>query len=178
MGLSQFVESLPPVPRRIFVACFGATFTVVIFGLIPAWATELNRELGWPRWQSGAGQAIGTILFVACVGLILYCSRLFAHIGKGTPVPIDPPRELVVSGLFRYSRNPIYVGQVGILTSYGVYSGELALFVWAGCWLFFVQAFIVLYEEPALRERFGDSYLEYTHRVPRWVGARAGRDST
>ncbi len=96
-------QSLPPLPRRVILGVWGATFIIVIFGLIPGWATDLNHELGWPRWETTGGQVAGAALFVASLGLVLYCSRLFSSVGKGTPVPIAPPKELRVGGGARSS---------------------------------------------------------------------------
>ncbi len=175
VGITEFVQSLPPVARRAFVATWGAAFIVVIFGLVPGWVAEVNHELGWPQWRTTAGQAIGVMLFIGGLSLAAYCSRLFARIGKGTPVPIAPPTELVISGLYRFTRNPIYVAQVTILLSYFWYSGELALLLYSGVWALLVQGFIVWVEEPDLRNRFGEDYLEYTREVPRWVSVPARR---
>jgi protein-S-isoprenylcysteine O-methyltransferase Ste14 len=177
VGIAEFVQSLPPVTRRVVVTAWGAVFIVAIFGLVPAWVADVNDELDWPRWRTSAGQTLGVLLFLGGLGLAVYCSRLFARIGKGTPVPIAPPTELVVSGLYRFTRNPIYVAQVAILSSYFCYSGELALLLYSGVWALLVQGFVVWIEEPDLRRRFGDSYLEYTREVPRWVGIPARRRS-
>jgi protein-S-isoprenylcysteine O-methyltransferase Ste14 len=173
--MTVFLESLPPPARRIVVATWVVAFIIVIFGLVPGWVADVNEELGWPRWRTAIGQVIGVALFLAGSGVVLYCSRLFARIGKGTPVPIAPPRELVVSGLYRVTRNPIYVAQVAILLSYFCYSGELALLVYAGVWVLLLQGFIVWVEEPGLRDRFGEAYVEYTRAVPRWLGISARR---
>ncbi|MCP3985061.1 MAG: isoprenylcysteine carboxylmethyltransferase family protein [bacterium] len=173
--MSGRLQSFPPAIRRAIVGSWAAIFIVVIFGLVPEWAAELNGKLGWPRWQTSGGQIMGVTLFLASLGLVIYCSRLFSRIGKGTPVPIDPPRELVVSGLYRFTRNPIYVGQVGILLSYFAYSGELLLLLHAAAWFLGVQSFIVWVEEPGLRKRFGAAYIEYTREVPRWIGIRSRR---
>jgi protein-S-isoprenylcysteine O-methyltransferase Ste14 len=170
VGISEFVQSLPPVTRRVVVAAWGSAFIVAIFGLVPGWVADLNDELGWPRWRTTAGQALGGVLFLGGLGLAVYCSRLFARIGKGTPVPIAPPTQLVVAGLYRFTRNPIYVGQVAILLGYFCYFGELALLLYAGVWALLVQGFVVWVEEPDLRRRFGEPYLEYTREVPRWAG--------
>lgn len=164
------------MPRGLITALFGATFVVCLFGLVPESLVHLNDELGWWRWQTAASHTLGVALFVASVGLILYCSRLFNRLGHGTPVPINPPTELVVSGVYRFSRNPIYVGQVGILLSYFVFSGELTLLLYACAWAAVVQAFIVLVEEPDLRKKFGASYEDYCRTVPRWLGPRRGRE--
>ena len=129
----------------------------------------------WPRWNTTAGQVMGATLFLMSLALVIYCSRLFAVIGRGTPVPIAPPSELVVSGLYRFTRNPIYVAQVAIMLSYFLYFGELGLLLYTGIWLLLVQGFIVCVEEPDLRKRFGTPYIEYTRDVPRWVSIPARR---
>ena len=89
--------------------------------------------------------------------------------GTGTPAPIDPPRNLVVSGLYRFVRNPMYVGVALVLLSEAALFGsfrllEYALIVWAAFFLF-----VVAYEEPALRRKFGVSYQAYFEAVPRWI---------
>jgi protein-S-isoprenylcysteine O-methyltransferase Ste14 len=167
VGIVKFVQSLSPVTRRIVVLAWGTTFIVATFGLVPAWVADVNDELGWPRWRTSVGQAIGVVLFLGGSTVTVYCSRLFARLGRGTPVPIAPPTELVVSGLFRFTRNPIYVAQVAILSSYFCYFGELALLLYAGVWALLVQGFVVWVEEPDLRQRFGEAYLQYTREVPR-----------
>jgi len=173
--MAAFLDSLPPVLRRAIVAVWAAAFLGVVFVVLPREVAAWNRELGWPRWETAFGRAAGALLFAGGLGLSLYCSRLFARLGKGTPVPIDPPKELVASGLYRFSRNPIYVAQVSILVSYFLYSGELALLGYAAVWALLVQAFVVWVEEPGLRRRFGVSYDRYTREVPRWIGIRSRR---
>lgn len=170
--MARFLESLHPVVRRVVLALWGATFFLVIFVLLPLWAADLNNEYGWPHWRTPAVRSMGIGLFLGGLGLLLYCSRLFLRVGKGTPIPVDPPRELVISGLYRFTRNPIYVAQVAILVSYFLYSGEVALLAYAAVWALLVQGFVVRVEEPGLRRRFGEAYLAYTRDVPRWVGVR------
>ena len=169
MARSFSTESFPAPVRYLITAIFGATFITLFFGVFPASLAELNNELGWPRWQPPAQQALGVTLFAASLGLVLYCSRLFWRLGKGTPVPIQPPTVFVASGLYRFSRNPMYVGQVGVQLSYFCFSGELTLLLYAFAWAASVQAFILGYEEPDLRARFGASYEEYCRTVPRWL---------
>jgi len=164
------LQRMPTGVRRLATLAFGATFIICIFGLLPRSAAELNDELGWPRWDSATGRVLGVTLFAASVGLVLYCSRLFSRLGNGTPVPINPPTELVVAGIYRFTRNPIYVGQVGVLLGYFLYSGAFALLLYASAWAAAVQCFIVGVEEPELRRRFGSAYDDYCRAVPRWVG--------
>ena len=154
------------------MGAFASVVLLLIFAVLPRWAAEFNQELGWPRWRSPITKVIGVALFVGGVGVVLYCSRLFVRLGKGTPVPIDPPKELVVSGLYRFSRNPIHLAQVAVLLSYFCYFGELSLLLYAAHWAVIVHVWVVLIEEPDLRNRFGAAYVDYTKRVPRWVGIR------
>ena len=113
---------------------------------------------------------MGMSMFFGGLALFVYCSRLFARIGRGTPIPFDPPRKLVISGLYRFTRNPIYVAQVAILLSYFLYFGQLALLGHAVAWALLVQGWVVRVEEPGLRQRFGAAYVTYTQEVPRWIG--------
>ena len=175
MAMLSRLESLHPVLRHVVIAVCGTIFIVTFFGLIPVWVAALTTELGWPRWNTRVGQAMGATLFFMSLALVIYCSRLFAVIGRGTPMPLAPPSELVVSGLYRFTLNPIYVAQVAIMLSYFLYFGELGLLLYTGIWLLLVQGFIVCVEEPDLRKRFGTPYIEYTRDVPRWVGIPARR---
>jgi len=93
----------------------------------------------------------------------------FAIQGLGTPAPVAPPQHLVVTGLYRYARNPMYVAVSSLIFGQGLLFGsvsllEYGLVVWLG---FF--AFVVLYEEPTLRGKFGKEYGDYCARVPRWL---------
>jgi len=90
-------------------------------------------------------------------------------VGLGTPAPIDPPKSLVVNGLYRFVRNPMYVGVVLVLFSEGLLFSssrllEYAVLVGAGFFLF-----VVAYEEPTLRKKFGASYQAYCQAVPCWI---------
>ncbi|HEX4560194.1 MAG TPA: isoprenylcysteine carboxylmethyltransferase family protein [Gemmatimonadales bacterium] len=108
------------------------------------------------------------ILFIGAV-ILLICIWDFARKGKGTLAPVDPPKHLVVEGLYRYVRNPMYVGVFWILF------GELLL-VWTTAFLGYlilfavaVNVFVMGYEEPTLRRLFGPEYDEYCRRVGRWI---------
>jgi len=168
--MAVFLNSLPPGLRRLITAACALMFLGVVFILLPRYAAEINDQHQWPRWQSPIGQAMGVGVFLGGVVLAVYCSRLFARIGGGTPVPFDPPKELVVSGLYRFTRNPIYVAQVVILLSYFLYFGQFALLAHAVAWALLVQGWIVWVEEPGLLKRFGAAYVTYCQEVPRWIG--------
>jgi protein-S-isoprenylcysteine O-methyltransferase Ste14 len=168
--MAAFFDSLPPVVRRLATVAWVIAFLGVIFILLPHYAAEINDQRHWPRWQNPIAQAVGVSMFLGGLALSVYCAFLFARVGRGTPVPFDPPKELVVSGLYRFTRNPIYVAQVAILLSYFLYFGQLALLAHAVAWALLVQGWIVWVEEPGLRERFGAAYDAYTQEVPRWIG--------
>jgi protein-S-isoprenylcysteine O-methyltransferase Ste14 len=100
---------------------------------------------------------------------MLWCFWNFTYNGRGTPAPIDPPRELVALGLYRYVRNPMYVAGLITLLGWILWSPSLPLIV--APFLFFAAAhlFVMLYEEPILKKKFGAAYEEYLKQVPRWT---------
>ncbi len=101
--------------------------------------------------------------------IYLWCLYDFASFGRGTPAPIDAPVRLVIRGLYRYSRNPMYVGVLTTILGWSIYFGEAWLLGYlAAVWSLF-QAFVVLYEEPHLRTLFGEEYRSYCDRVGRWI---------
>ena len=120
---------------------------------------------GW-RWLALVPIAAGAATYFRC-------AFDFGR-ARGTPAPIDPPKALVASGLYRYTRNPMYVGVASVVWGEALLFGSwaLALFAAAVCAAF--HAFVVLYEEPSLRGRFGEAYERYCRAVPRWL-PRPGR---
>ncbi len=108
------------------------------------------------------GVALGAALLAGCIWE-------FARSGRGTLAPVDPPRELVVRGLYRYVRNPMYLSVSAIVLSECLVTGSRALLGYWVIWFLAVNLFVIGYEEPALRRRFGASYEQYIQRVGRWV---------
>ena len=106
---------------------------------------------------------------------VLWCFWEFTFKGRGTPAPIDPPKELVVTGSYRYVRNPIYVGVVSIFLGHFLWFGYWALLIYTVFAFIGVYLFVVLYEEPTLRSKFGTAYEDYLKRVPRWLPRIRGR---
>lgn len=107
-------------------------------------------------------------LWLAGAAAVVWCVWDFTFTGRGTPLPLDPPRALVGRGLYRYTRNPMYLGAVLILAGHVVWFQTLSQ-VWyaVAVWLAF-HGFVVFYEEPHLRRTFGDAYQRYCQTVPRW----------
>lgn len=108
------------------------------------------------------GIGLGVVLLAACI-------VEFARSGRGTLSPVDPPRHLVIRGLYKYVRNPMYLSVSTIVLGEALLTHSLALaFYWA-IWFVVVNLFVMGYEEPTLRQQFGRSYDEYTEHVGRWV---------
>ncbi len=105
------------------------------------------------------------------IGLATYtwCIWDFASFGKGTPAPLDPPRHLVIRGLYRYSRNPMYLGVLGVIFGWALLFQSLVHAFYGACVAVCFQLFVVFYEERVLRQKFGASYEQYCSRVGRWI---------
>lgn len=114
-------------------------------------------------------RAVGVVPMAAGVGIYLWCVWEFVK-GQGTPAPIDPPKELVVGGLYRFTRNPMYVGMTSILTAEAILFSSAVMLGYAAAAFVVFHLFILGYEEPTLRKKFGESYEAYCRTVPRWVG--------
>ena len=167
---------------RHLVAVAALPFTVAV--LIPIWIARRNHI----TWALGTSvphvlaQIAG--LCVLLVGLALFVSSLrrFAGDGHGTLAPWDPPRHLVVSGPYRYVRNPMISGVVLVLFGESLLLLSVPHAVWAVCFLTINLIYIPLIEEPQLQGRFGEPYVEYCRNVtsvlPRftpWMGAAKDR---
>jgi protein-S-isoprenylcysteine O-methyltransferase Ste14 len=118
--------------------------------------TSLLAYLAFPLWLIG-------------IAMLVWCFWDFVQKGKGTPAPIEPPKELVVSGLYNYVRNPMYVGIASILIGHFLWFGFWSLLMYTAVVVIAFHSFVTLYEEPNLRRRFGNSYEDYLKRVPRWI---------
>ena len=122
-----------------------------------------------PRIETGVLSFLAIPLWLIGSVVVLWCFRDFTFKGRGTPLPSDAPKELVVTGPYRYVRNPIYVAVGIIYAGYFLWFGYWAILEAAALALVGAHLFVVLYEEPNLRRRFGASYEAYVQRVPRWV---------
>ena len=130
------------------------------------------RYFGVGRVQvslSNPAQVLGLLLIGAGALLLGACIFEFARSGRGTLSPVDPPRHLVVRGLYRYVRNPMYLSVTTIVLGEVLLSRSTALGVYWAIWFLCVNLFVIGYEEPTLRHQFGASYDEYVKRVGRWI---------
>jgi protein-S-isoprenylcysteine O-methyltransferase Ste14 len=111
-------------------------------------------------------------LIAAGLTLILTTVRMFITLGKGTLAPWDPPRKLVITGSYRYVRNPMISGVVALVLGQALLLGSIPLLLYALAVFVINAVYIPLSEEPGLRKRFGADYDDYVRHVPRWVPRR------
>ena len=157
--------------KRALALLGSAVFLVIAPGTLAVYVPWTFT--GWRLAPSLLGffplRVVGGLMMAAGLPVLLDSFARFAIQGLGTPAPVAPPQHLVVTGLYRYVRNPMYVAVSSLIFGQGLLFGsvsllEYGLVVWLG---FF--AFVVLYEEPTLRGKFGKEYEDYRARVPRWL---------
>src|SRR5688572_4179649 len=125
--------------------------------------------LAWPRVRSGPFNAIALVLLIPGVALLLWCVRDFFVAGKGTLAPWDPPRNLVSSGPYRFSRNPMYVGVSLILLGWAMAFRSSVLLLYAVIVMVAFHLRVVFGEEPWLARTHERKWNDYRSRVPRWL---------
>lgn len=144
----------------------GAAFFALWFWLLPPWLGIHVDTAGVERWRW-----IAVVPSVLGFAVSIRCVWDFGWTGRGTPAPFAPPRRLVIAGFYRYVRNPMYVGffagWIGLWIIFG--QANWAAILGAALVMLGVQLFVVLYEEPTLREKFGADYTDYCTHVPRWI---------
>ena len=148
-------------------AVFFVVAPLVAAGVIPWWLT--HWEFRAPFFDVGLTRAVGIMLILAGVPGVVNSFARFAMQGLGTPAPVAPPERLVVTGLYRYVRNPMYVSVVAIIIGQALLFGDWRLFVYGAVFWLACHAFVLVYEEPTLRRKFGPQYEAFYTNVPRWV---------
>jgi protein-S-isoprenylcysteine O-methyltransferase Ste14 len=145
-------------------------FVVVVPGAVGGW---IPWRLAGTRVQSASAlpavHLLGAPLLVVGWAGLLWCVVDFVRRGRGTPGPYDPPRELVVNGLYRFVRNPMYVSVLLAIAGCAVWTLSSTV-AWYAVWVALgFHLMVVLYEEPHLHGVFGESYAMYRARIPRWL---------
>jgi protein-S-isoprenylcysteine O-methyltransferase Ste14 len=138
----------------------------IVAGYVP-W-----RYFGLSRVSPSLANAFDVLgLLSPLIGAVVVgiCVWEFAHEGRGTLAPVDPPRQLVVRGLYRFVRNPLYLGVTIVLLGQALLTRSGALVLYWAIWFALANLFVILYEEPSLRRRFGASYDAYMMQVNRWI---------
>lgn len=145
-------------------------FIVIVPGAVAGWLPWYVAGAPSDVWAASHGAwRLGAVLVVAGWVALLWCAREFALRGRGTPGPWDAPRQLVISGLYRFTRNPMYVAVLTSIVGQALWfhSRPVAWYALLAAAAF--QLMVVLYEEPTLERAFGAQYTEYRRRVRRWL---------
>lgn len=164
--------------RKITAAAGSAAFGVVAPGFVAGLAPWLLTG-----WRDGKGypipvQIVGGLLLAAGIAVLSYAFAQFAIQGLGTPAPIAPPTTLVVRGLYRYVRNPMYLAVLATILGQGILLGRPVLFGYAAGVAVLFAAFVRFYEQPTLTRQYGAQYQAYLRDVPGWWPRFRAREST
>lgn len=154
------------------LAVLGSAFFLVlapgtVAGFVPWYLCRW--EVSPPLLGFAAFRIVGVLLVLAGLPVLLDSFARFALQGLGTPAPVAPTEHLVISGFYRYVRNPMYVAVVSLVLGQGLCFGSPAVLGYgASLWIIFT-AFVMSYEEPTLRRSFGAQYTAYCAEVGRWI---------
>lgn len=135
----------------------------VVAGLAPWWLT--GWQMSDPPWVV---QVVGVLLIVAGVPVLLSSVARFVLEGRGTPAPVAPTERLVVGGLYRYVRNPMYLAVTAVIAGQALLLGRPILLTYGAVIVAVSVAFVRWYEEPSLARQFGAEYEAYRRSVPGW----------
>ncbi len=151
-------------------AIVSALATLIVPGgavvLVPVLVLRQTGSLPVPKL--GPLEFGSMVLGIIGVGMVVWVSYAFVAFGRGTPVPIQPPREFVAAGLYQFVRNPMYLGALLVLFSEAVLFRSPWLLLYTGLLWLALHTFTVLWEEPQLERRFGQTYRDYKGSTPRW----------
>jgi protein-S-isoprenylcysteine O-methyltransferase Ste14 len=157
--------------RKFFAGLASLLFAVVVpgtvGGVVPWWISRWHFEPAF--FDIRAIRLVG--LYLILVGIIPLIESIarFAWKGLGTPAPVFPTSNLVVTGFYHHVRNPMYVGMLGVILGQALLFGDLRLLGYGAAFWLGTHLFITLYEEPTLRRRYGEEYADFCKHVPRWL---------
>lgn len=156
--------------RRSYAAVGSSVFFAlapgVVAGLVPWWLT--GWQVGQPPYPVPF-RVLGVIVLAASAAVLVHAFARFVVEGAGTPAPIAPPEHLVVGGLYRYVRNPMYLAVLAAILGQAFTLGQPSLFWYAASVAVAFVAFVYGYEQPTLARTFGAEYEAYRRAVPGWV---------
>jgi protein-S-isoprenylcysteine O-methyltransferase Ste14 len=147
-------------------AVFFALAPGVVAGLVPWWLTGWRVRTPLPFWAPL--RVVGAALLAVAVPVLVSAFVRFVVEGVGTPAPVAPPRQLVVGGLYRYVRNPMYLAVVAAIVGQALVLGQPGLLLYATIVGAAMAIFVYGYEEPTLAGQFGAQYEAYRRAVPAW----------
>lgn len=156
-----------------------AIFTLIAPGSVTVWVPFywLRPQLRGQGNLLSLARMFGCIVLLAGVAGYLWCSLDFLFQGRGTPAPIDPPKIVVRRGLYKYSRNPMYISVLLVILGECIVFRSWFLLKYAAIVAAIFHFWVMVYEEPTLRRQMGDSYMQYCENVPRWIPRLGGSTS-
>ena len=145
-------------------ALFLALAPGIVAGVVPWLLTGWDADADW----GAVVRVVGALLVVAGGIVLVQAFARFVREGAGTPAPVAPTERLVVGGLYRYVRNPMYLAVAATIVGQALLLGSVVLLAYAAVFLAVVVAFVRGYEEPTLTRRYGGEYEAYRAAVPGW----------
>ena len=142
----------------------GLSFMVII----PAFLVFLNITLNYSQIENNILFYVGISFIIFPAMYFWYCTVLFSFFGNGTPAPIEPPEKLVVEGIYKYTRNPMYLCYFLIILGEFLVLGYILLLYYFFFIILFVNIYVIFFEEPVLEKRFEGDYIKYRESTPRW----------
>jgi len=168
--MSSHLDWNPSFWRCAFLAFRSLLWAALLPGFIAGYVPWRFFGLSQVRLSLPSPQSLGGLFCIAVgIALLTSCICEFARSGRGTLAPLDPPRDLVVRGLYRYVRNPMYLGVTMIILGEAFLARSRSLVLYWMAWFVGANLFVIGYEGPALRRRFGHSYELYARQVGRWL---------
>jgi protein-S-isoprenylcysteine O-methyltransferase Ste14 len=159
----------------MFLLFKNILFTVFVPGTVAAYLPlrVVSRPPATLSFDWHPSQIAALLPLMLGAAIYFWCLWDFAVSGRGTPAPIDAPKQLVVRGLYRYIRNPMYVGVLLVIVGWAVFLQSTQVLVYGAVVGIGFHGFVVLIEEPLLKSKFGDAYLGYCQEVGRWLPRRS-----
>lgn len=141
-----------------------------LFGVLPLLAIKLNDRYALPVYEFDYSGAVGLLLAALGGVIVAHCAQtLFFKPGQDVPSPIFAPEKFIVEGLYRFVRNPMYLGYFAIILAEFFFFGHFLLLLYLILVVIFIHLLVVFKEEKALENKFGEHYREYKRKVPRWL---------
>lgn len=147
----------------------------IVYILIPFILISVNSKIGLPVLSFSGQNIIGT--GIVLTGLLIFplCSSIFFKFGERTPLFTEQSGKFFKVGPYQYTRNPMYIGHVLVLLGIFIWQGSFLLFLFSLTVLYILHLYLIFFEEPQLRKRYGKKYEIYFRSVPRWIGYKIGK---
>ncbi len=147
----------------------GIIFALSIWVIFPYFFIKLNDYFSFPIINYFQLRIIGILVILISLSSVVYSTLIFKLKGEGTPIPTEPPKKLVIRGLFKYTRNPMYLSHLLVFLGEFLIFGRILLLLYLILAFFGFNLLVTKWEEPQLKKRFGIEYGDYLKKVPRWL---------